>query len=636
MTGVPVQVCVACGHAAFPARLACPACGARNLRRESARSGIVEERTTRRATSRPTPTLVPDGKPAEIASVRTRLGPVLIAWSRSRAAPGSEVELTLERGIPVATAPGVPPHGVLPTLEPAQRTIPELLQLRASQLGDSPCLEIGDRRLTFAGLRDAVARHAGALAGAGIVPGDRVAVMASNSWELLVTFLGAAWLGAIAVPVNPAARGAQLAYVLGDASPRLLAIDRGLLDELDALAVPPSELERIWTLGSPGAERWRGIPCERFPNSDSSTGVEPNPAWPGQIAALLYTSGTTGPAKGVCCPQAQFTWWGENVGRMLELRSEDVLYTCLPLFHVNALGTVMQGLIHACRVIVGPRFSASQFWEQVAASGATVTYLLGALVSILARTAPHPTERAHQVRVALAPATAPELEDVFRERFGVRLVDAFGMTEANAVIGPESGRRRRGTMGRPLPGYRARVVDEADVEVPDGTPGQLVLRADDPYAFATGYWRLPEQTVAAWRNLWLHTGDLVVRDPDGSFRFVDRVKDAIRRRGENISAWEVEQVLLSHPDVAAAAVVAVPSELGEDEVLAVVVPREGIDIDPRDIVRHCEGKIAAFAVPRYVELLPELPLTENGKVRKHVLRERGVTATTWDRDGMGV
>jgi crotonobetaine/carnitine-CoA ligase len=190
-------------------------------------------------------------------------------------------------------------------------------------------------------------------------------------------------------------------------------------------------------------------------------------------------------------------------------------------------------------------------------------------------------------------------------------------------------------MGRPLPGYRARVVDEADVEVPDGTPGELVLRADDPYAFATGYWRLPEQTVAAWRNLWLHTGDRVVRDPDGSFRFVDRVKDAIRRRGENISAWEVEQVLLQHDLVESAAVIPVPAEIGDDEVMACVVPRQGSDLDLVELIRYCERRLPYFAVPRYVELFEELPLTENGKVRKFVLRERGISETTWDRDASG-
>jgi crotonobetaine/carnitine-CoA ligase len=190
-------------------------------------------------------------------------------------------------------------------------------------------------------------------------------------------------------------------------------------------------------------------------------------------------------------------------------------------------------------------------------------------------------------------------------------------------------------MGRVMPGYDAKIVDENDEEVPDGTPGELVLRADDAFAFAPGYWRMPEQTVESWRNLWFHSGDRAVRDPDGSFRFLDRMKDAIRRRGENISAWEVEQVLLGHDDVAAAAVVPVPSVLGEDEVLACVVPRDGATLDPEELVRHCEPRLAYFAIPRYVEVVDELPLTENGKVRKFVLRERGVTPAAWDREAAG-
>jgi carnitine-CoA ligase len=162
-----------------------------------------------------------------------------------------------------------------------------------------------------------------------------------------------------------------------------------------------------------------------------------------------------------------------------------------------------------------------------------------------------------------------------------------------------------------------------------------VMRADEPFAFATGYWRMPEKTVESWRNLWFHSGDRAVREPDGSFTFLDRMKDAIRRRGENISAWEVEQVLQLHADVAAAAVVPVPSELGEDEVMAVVVPREGAELDPVELMAHCEPRLAYFAIPRFVEIVPELPLTENGKVQKYVLRERGVTGSTWDRDAAG-
>ena len=295
----------------------------------------------------------------------------------------------------------------------------------------------------------------------------------------------------------------------------------------------------------------------------------------------------------------------------------------------------IQALIHGGRFVVGPRFSASRFWDRLVEADATVTYLLGAMVSILAKTAESPAERRHRVRVALAPATPPDLHEVFKRRFGVLLRDGFGMTETNAVIGALDGEQRPGTMGHVMRGYQVMIVDDDDEEVPDGVPGELVMRADEPFAFATGYWRMPEKTVESWRNLWFHSGDRAVREPDGAFRFLDRLKDAIRRRGENISAWEVEQVLQLHPDVAAAAVIPVPSELGEDEVMAVVVPREGSELDPVDLMRHCEPRLAYFAIPRFVEIAAALPLTENGKVQKFVLREHGVTETTWDRDAAG-
>jgi crotonobetaine/carnitine-CoA ligase len=187
-----------------------------------------------------------------------------------------------------------------------------------------------------------------------------------------------------------------------------------------------------------------------------------------------------------------------------------------------------------------------------------------------------------------------------------------------------------------MPGYEAKIVDENDDEVPDGTAGELVMRADEPYAFATGYWRMPDKTVESWRNLWFHSGDRAVREPDGCFRFLDRMKDAIRRRGENISAWEVEQVLDSHPDIASSAAIPVPSELGEDEVMAVIVPRVGATVVFEDVIRFCEPRLAYFAIPRFLEIVAELPLTPNGKVQKYVLREKGVTADTWDRDAAGV
>jgi crotonobetaine/carnitine-CoA ligase len=226
--------------------------------------------------------------------------------------------------------------------------------------------------------------------------------------------------------------------------------------------------------------------------------------------------------------------------------------------------------------------------------------------------------------------------DRFRERFGVQLVEGYGSTETNCAIGESWRGQRAGWMGRVRAGFHARVVDANDDEVPPGEPGELVLRHDPPFAFATGYFGMDDKTVESWRNLWFHTGDRVVRDEDGWLRFMDRLKDAIRRRGENISSFEVEQVLLVHPAVAAAAVFPVASELGEDEVAAAIVLREGLEPDPETLIRHCEPRLAYFAIPRYLRFVEALPLTENGKVRKAVLRDGGITADMWDREAAGV
>jgi carnitine-CoA ligase len=519
-------------------------------------------------------------------------------------------------------------------LPAAERTLPALLERQAAALGERAYLRIGETRRSFAQMRDAAARMAGSFAAAGVGEGERVAIMAENRSEVVDAWFACAWLGAILVPVNTATRGPQLEHVLSNSGPRVLAIEPGLRRHLDVLEGAPEELERVWLLGEEGAADWRGRPVSAFPGPGEP--VAARAVGPGDTVAILYTSGTTGPSKGVMCPQAQFYWWARSTAAMLGgLSAEDRLYTCLPLFHTNALNACIQALIHGVEIVVGPRFSASRFWPRLVEADATVTYLLGAMVSILAKRPASPDDRAHRLRVALAPATQAELHELFRERFGVVLRDGFGMTETNAVIGARDGLQRPGTMGFVMPGYEAKVVDENDERQPDGTPGELVLRADAPFAFATGYWRMPAQTVASWRNLWFHSGDRVLQEPDGSFRFLDRMKDAIRRRGENISAWEVEQVLVSHPEVAAAAVVPVPSELGEDDVMAWVVLRDGASLAPEALIAHCEPRLAYFAIPRYLELVEALPLTENGKVRKFVLRERGIGEHAWDREAAG-
>jgi crotonobetaine/carnitine-CoA ligase len=519
----------------------------------------------------------------------------------------------------------------LPILE---QTLPALLERQARAFGDKPLLRFGEVERSYADVRDAAARAAGNLLAGGVGPGDRVAIMCENRIEMLDLVLGCAWMGAIAVPLNTATRGAQLTHVLRNCGARTIAIDTALLPRLAGAELPPS-LQTAWALD--GVDTDADLACEVTPPPSTGASASSSPSvGPGDTVAILYTSGTTGPAKGVCCPQAQFFWWGIVVGEMLGVGEDDVLYTCLPLFHTNALNAFVQALVAGATFHVGPRFSASRFWGAMIESRATVTYLLGAMVNILASRPVEADERAHRGRVALAPGTPAALFDAFRERFGIQLVEGYGSTETNCAIGAPWTAQRAGYMGRVREGFEARVVDELDVDVAAGEGGELVLRSSAPFSFATGYFEMPDKTVEAWRNLWFHTGDRVVRESDGWYRFVDRLKDAIRRRGENISSFEVEQVLLAHDAVAAAAVFPVPSDMAEDEVAAAIVLEGDGNVEPQELIEHCIPRLAYFAIPRYIEFVPELPLTENGKVRKAVLRERGITPAMWDREAAGV
>jgi crotonobetaine/carnitine-CoA ligase len=372
---------------------------------------------------------------------------------------------------------------------------------------------------------------------------------------------------------------------------------------------------------------------ETFPSDAAS--IPPRDVKPSETLAILYTSGTTGPSKGVCCPHAQFYWWGTYSSRILALGEGDVLCTTLPLFHTNALNTFFQALVTGATQVVEPRFSASGFWPAMQRARADVIYLLGAMVPMLLARPPSEHEREHGVRVALAPGVPARLITEFKRRTRIDLIDGYGSTETNFVIGDAAADQRPGKMGRLTPGFHARVVDEEDNPLPPGVAGELVLRADEPFAFATGYFAMLDKTVEAWRNLWFHTGDRVMMDAEGYFTFVDRLKDAIRRRGENISSFEVEQVVAGHAAVGTVAVFPVQSELAEDEVMAAIVLKPASTVSPEELLRYCEPLLPYYALPRYLDFVDALPTTENGKVRKSELRARGITSTTWDREQAG-
>ncbi len=507
-----------------------------------------------------------------------------------------------------------------------------MLLERAERLPHAPLFRGEAVERTARQMVDAVARAGALLTDAGVRRGQTVAMMAGNRVELLDFVLGCAWIGAVAVPINIASRGEQLRHILNNSEAELIVVEPDLLPivtDLDGV----QHLKRVWVLGDGGAESARKVThlsVSAVPSSERS--VPADHSHPSDTAAILYTSGTTGVSKGVECPHAQFFWWGFNMSDQLGIVAGDVLYTNLPLFHTNALNAFFQAVVSDAVFVLGPKFSVSRFWTRLVEAEATVTYLLGATVSMLANQPPSDADRAHRVRTALAPATSPALLDEFKNRFGIQLLDGYGSTETNGVIGSTPTAWKAGMMGRLRPGFDIRIVDEHGLDVPAGAPGEMLVRSTQPFGVATGYYRMPEKTIESWKDLWFHTGDRIVAEPDGWFRFADRIKDVIRRRGENISAVEVETALRDHPAISDVAVYPVESELGEDEVMAAIIATRPVTFE--ELEEFCVPRLASFAIPRFVRFVDTLPQTENGKVRKAPLREAGREVADWDRDAV--
>ncbi|MBI3969263.1 MAG: AMP-binding protein, partial [Chloroflexi bacterium] len=356
-----------------------------------------------------------------------------------------------------------------------------------------------------------------------------------------------------------------------------------------------------------------------------------------QPMAIMYTSGTTGPSKGVLVSHGQALSIGRFVAAHYGFGSDDVLHVSLPLFHINAMAySVLTALTADAQVALVERFSASSFWDEIRRYGCTEFNALGATINILFRQPERPDDADNPVRFSIAVPSPAEIFHEFERRFGLQLLELYAQTETNLVTAIEPNEPARpGSCGRPTKMFDVRVVDDLDNELPPGEAGEIVVRSKHPFTMMNGYYEMPEKTVEAWRNLWFHTGDRAYRDADGYFFFVDRIKDAIRRRGENISSFELEKTVNSHPLVVESAAVAIPSELSEDDVRVVVVLSDGAALDPAELLAYLEPRLPYFMVPRYVEFRAELPKTPNGKVEKYRLRSEGLGSDAWDRETAG-
>ncbi len=530
--------------------------------------------------------------------------------------------------------------------DPETWTLDQVLRHHAEHRPDAVCLDTPEEGASWT-YREALAfseRVASGLHRAGAVAGDRVVIMAANSSRFVKTWWGTAVGALVEVPINTNYEGEFLRHQLEVAQARFAVVDDALVERWVAVGDHARGIEKFWVIdtGAGIADKsvallrehgWEAAPWDELEASDT---IELPRARPQDLGAIFYTSGTTGPSKGVAMPHSQLYFFAQIVVSLTRLTPGDVYLTTTPLFHGNATFMAVYPVIVAGgRAVVRSKFSASRWIDHVRDSGVTVTNFVGVMMDFAWKQQARTDDRDNQLRCVYAAPTASTIVEQFKERYGIEaFVDAFGLTETCApIMSPYGVPRPDGAAGlQNKEWFDVRLVDpETDREVEVGEVGELVVRPVQPWTCSMGYYNMPEKTVEAWRNLWFHTGDALRQDEDGWFYFIDRYKDALRRRGENISSYEVEQAVLGHPAVVECAVIGVPAdvEAGEDEVLATVVTSE--TVDPAEILTWCEGRIPAFAIPRFVRVVEALPKTPSEKVRKAALRETGVTSDTYDR-----
>ena len=507
---------------------------------------------------------------------------------------------------------------------------------------------VDGRSLTYADLHDSALRWAAAFMRVGITRGDHVATMLPIGFDAQLAMLGLGWLRAIDVPVNVAYRGKLLHYVLHHADVTTLVVAGEYLERVIEIADDLPDLQTVIVLGAevsalPRAARAlaRLVGLRRVVSgADFLHGLGPAEDLPGpeyrDIAALLFTSGTTGPSKAVIVPWALvYQFWSFVPDDALA--RGDGLFLPFPLFHNSGRAGFNYALSRGARLVFRERFSATTFWDDVRATDTTVAGLVGPLTSLLYSAPPRTDDADNPLRSAVVGPMIPEMVD-FERRFGVRVCTSYGQTEVGCPLATTWDHGPWATCGRPrldYPWHEVRIVDDNDEPVETGVVGELVVRCTEPWALNVGYYKAPEQTVDAWRNGWFHTGDAMRCDEDGWYYFVDRLRDSIRRRGENISSFEIENLVGEYPEIVECSAVGLRTAHGDDEVMIALIVRDRSTFDPAQLLDFLEPRMPKFMLPRYVEVFDDFPRNETSmRVRKHELRARGVTEHTWDRDAV--
>ncbi len=529
-----------------------------------------------------------------------------------------------------------------------QMTLGEFLDEATTPNPHNVYLYFQDHQVTYHELRERSLRAASLFREMGVGKGDRVCLFSPNNAECLYIWMGLARLGAICVPINTAFKHEEMAFILNDAQPKVLVSHSTLLDVADRARHELTSLQRLLVIAE-GEQDLGNFPewlrfqplLQRSPPFSGGENVTPeNPSM------LVYTSGTTGNPKGVIITHQMYVAAGQGFATWTEASDQDRFFTCLPFYHANIqYYSIMGSLAARASVSMVERFSASRFWEQIRHFKPTVVNFIGMMLPVLLKQPRSESDADNPVRLFYgSPAFPPPVLREFEERFGVKVIIGFALTEScygTIERLPQERERRAGSAGvprwHPDPRFsnELRIVDDKGNTLPPQKVGEITLR--NPTTMP-GYWQDPQRTAETLRDGWLYTGDLGWTDEDGYLYFVDRKKDVIRRRGENISSLEIEEVLKRHPAILDCAVMAVPSELGEDEVKAYVVPRPSEELSPEEVVYWCAERLAYFKVPRYLEFRDDLPRTPTLRVRKDLLRQESedLTSGCFDREQAGI
>jgi crotonobetaine/carnitine-CoA ligase len=511
-------------------------------------------------------------------------------------------------------------------------TYPELIEHQARAVGDKPYILHEGESISFTAFDRATCRAANGLTRFGAEAGDGVALLMGNCIEYLYLFHGIPRAGLYSIPVNTALKGEGLAFILTNSEAKFLVIDDTLYRGFEKLGGPVGQIHKVFVRRT--SEKTLPQGTHDLQELLDATDKNPDHAFdPEAVSYLMYTSGTTGLPKGVVNRNSQVNIPGYTAVANMAFTPEDVLYTALPLFHANALiVTAGFALCRGIPIALERRFSASGFWDSVRRYGGTSFNALGAMVPILMKQPEKPDDGDNPVRLVITSACPTHLWEPFAKRFDVTIWEAYGAVDGGGVSIFNFGDAPVGSVGKIITDHEWKLVDDDGNEMPTGQIGELITRSPQAGSSSVEYFKNPEASQKKVRGGWTYSGDYFYADKDGNLFFVDRKNDCMRRRGENISSFEVENILEKHPDIQECAAFGVPSDLGEDEVMIWIKPREGVRPDFEALMQYCKESMAYFMIPRYVEIVDHIPRTETLRVQKGQMKKRGVTENTWDRE----